>query len=92
MSPLCQSLGFRIQEKLGSILFLGLPLARRFQMDVWVEMPLDGQKQDMSCSDVFHVMNVALLVAGFVAISPMMIHQIKGMTVVIMMREMNLFI
>ena len=53
MSPLCQSLGFRIQEKLGSILFLGLPLARRFQMDVWVEMPLDGQKQDMSCSDVF---------------------------------------
>ena len=65
MSPLCQSLGFRIQEKLGSILFLGLPLARRFQMDVWVEMSLDGQKQDMSCSDVFHVMNVALFVAGF---------------------------
>ena len=92
MSPLCQSLGFRIQEKLGSILFLGLPLARRFQMDVWVEMPLDGQKQDMSCSDVFHVMNVALLVAGFAAISPMMIHQIKGMTLVIMMKEMNLFI
>ena len=92
MSPLCQILGFRIQEKLDSILFLGLPLARRFQMDVWVEMPLDGQKQDMSCSDVFHVMNVALLVAGFVAISPMMIHQIKGMTVVIMMKEMNLFI
>ena len=92
MSPLCQSLGFRIQEKLGSILFLGLPLAKRFQMDVWVEMPLDGQKQDMSCSDVFHVMKVALLVAGFVAISPMMIHQIKGMTVVIMMKEMNLFI
>ena len=56
---------FRIQEKLGSILFLGLPLARRFQMDVWVEMSLDGQKQDMSCSDVFHVMKVALLVAGF---------------------------
>ena len=65
MSPLCQSLGFRVQEKLGSILFLGLPLARRFQMDVWVEMSLDGQKQDMSCSDVFHVMNVALFVAGF---------------------------
>ena len=61
-------------------------------MDVWVEMSLDGQKQDMSCSDVFHVMNVALLVAGFVAISPMMIHQIKGMTLVIMMKEMNLFI
>ena len=92
MSPLCQSLGFRIQEKLGSILFLGLPLARRFQMDVWVEMSLDGQKQDMSCSDVFHVMNVALLVAGFVATSPMMIHQIKGMTLVIMMKKMNLFI
>ena len=53
MSPLCQSLGFRIQEKLGSVLFLGLPLARRFQMDAWVEMSLDGQKQDMSCSDVF---------------------------------------
>ena len=57
-----------------------------------LEMPLDGQKQDMSCSDVFHVMNVALFVAGFAAISPMMIHQIKGMTLVIMMRKMNLFI
>ena len=34
-------------------------------MDVWVEMSLDGQEQDMSCSDVFHVMNVALFVAGF---------------------------
>ena len=50
-------------------------------------MLLDGQKQDMSCSDVFHVMDVALFVAGFAAISPMMIHQIKGMTLVIMMKK-----
>ena len=57
-----------------------------------VEMSLDGQEQDMSCSDVFHVMNVALFVAGFAAISPMMIHQIKGMTLVIMMKKMKLFI
>ena len=61
-------------------------------MDVWVEMSLDGQEKDMSCSDVFHVMNVALFVAGFAAISPMMIHQIKGMTLVIMMKKMKLFI
>ena len=61
-------------------------------MDVWVEMSLDGQEQDMSCSEVFHVMNVALFVAGFAAISPMMIHQIKGMTLVIMMKKMKLFI
>ena len=57
-------------------------------MDVWVEIPLDGQKQDMSCSDIFIPWMLHCLLQVFVAVSPMMIHQIKRMILVIMIKEL----
>ena len=43
--------------------------------------------EQMSLSDVCHSGNVALLLQVFIAVSPMMIHQVKGMTLVIMMKD-----